>query len=69
VIGINAAAEGDGLYDVQLGYSLGVPVRTFISLAEKAGIKPEWLSVEGQNKYCMRSFPLSKKPDLFPPHH
>ena len=46
VIGIHAAAEGDGLYDVQLGYSLGVPVRTFISLAEKAGIKPEWLSVE-----------------------
>jgi tetratricopeptide (TPR) repeat protein/S1-C subfamily serine protease len=46
VIGIHAAAEGDGLYDVQLGLSLGVPVRTFISLAEKAGIKPEWLSVE-----------------------
>jgi tetratricopeptide (TPR) repeat protein/S1-C subfamily serine protease len=46
VIGINAGAEGDRLYDVQLGYSLGVPVRTFISLAEKAGIKSEWLTVE-----------------------
>ncbi|WP_017716809.1 tetratricopeptide repeat-containing S1 family peptidase [Kamptonema formosum] len=44
VIGINAAAEGEITY--QLGYSLGVPVTTFISLAEKAGIKPEWLSVE-----------------------
>jgi tetratricopeptide (TPR) repeat protein len=46
VIGIHAAAEGDKLYDVHLGYSLVVPVRTFISLAEKAGIKLEWLSVE-----------------------
>ncbi|MBW4497639.1 MAG: serine protease [Oscillatoria princeps RMCB-10] len=46
VIGIHAAAEGDKFYNVQLGYSLGVPVRTFISLAEKLGIKPEWLIVE-----------------------
>ncbi len=44
VIGINAGAEGEITY--QLGYSLGVPVRTFLNLAAKAGIKPEWLIVE-----------------------
>ncbi len=50
IIGIHAAAEGKGnqVYEVQLGNSLGVPVKTFLSLTEKAGIKPEWLSVETQ---------------------
>jgi len=43
VIGIHAAAEGDMLSGVQLGYSLGVPVRTFLSLASRAQI---WLKVE-----------------------
>ena len=46
VIGIHAAAEGEGVSNVQLGYSLGVPVRTFLSLASKAQISPEWLKVE-----------------------
>ncbi|MBD2585251.1 tetratricopeptide repeat-containing S1 family peptidase [Planktothricoides raciborskii] len=46
VIGIHTAAEGDDLYQVQLGYSLGVPIRTLIGLASQAGIKPEWLKVE-----------------------
>jgi len=52
VIGIHAAAEGellwgeDALYQIQLGLSLGVPVRTFLSLASRAKIKPKWLKVE-----------------------
>jgi tetratricopeptide (TPR) repeat protein/S1-C subfamily serine protease len=46
VIGIHAAAEGDNLYPVQLGYSLGVPIRTLVGLASQAGIQPEWLKVE-----------------------
>jgi len=52
VIGIHAAAEGEllleegALYSIQLGYSLGVPVRTFLSLAGRTDVKPEWLQVE-----------------------
>ncbi len=46
VIGIHAAAEGDDLYQVQLGYSLGVPIKTLVGLASQAGIEPEWLKVE-----------------------
>jgi len=46
VIGIHTAAEGDPLSKVELGYSLGVPIRTLIGLASQAGIKPEWLKVE-----------------------
>ncbi|MGK7902310.1 MAG: trypsin-like peptidase domain-containing protein [Hormoscilla sp.] len=50
VIGIHAAAEGDFIYEerasVQLGFSLGVPVRTLLSLTRKAKIKSEWLKVE-----------------------
>ena len=46
VIGINAAVEGDILSQVQLGLSLGVPIRTLVGLASQAGIQPEWLKVE-----------------------
>ncbi|WP_054464686.1 tetratricopeptide repeat protein [Planktothricoides sp. SR001] len=46
VIGIHTAAEGDDLYEVELGYSLGVPIRTLIGLASQAGIESEWLKVE-----------------------
>jgi len=50
VIGIHAAAEGDFIFEerasVQLGYSLGVPVRTLLSLTRKAKIRSEWLKVE-----------------------
>jgi tetratricopeptide (TPR) repeat protein/S1-C subfamily serine protease len=46
VIGIHAATEGDGLYQVQLGYSLGVPIKTLVGLASQAGIESEWLKVE-----------------------
>ncbi|MBC6480408.1 MAG: tetratricopeptide repeat protein [Hormoscilla sp. GM7CHS1pb] len=52
VIGIHAAAEGEllleegALYSIQLGYSLGVPVRKFLSLAGRTDVKPEWLQME-----------------------
>jgi len=52
VIGIHAAAEGEQLLEegvldqIQLGYSLGVPVRTFLSLASRADVKAKWLQVE-----------------------
>ncbi|MGK7900211.1 MAG: tetratricopeptide repeat-containing serine protease family protein [Hormoscilla sp.] len=52
VIGIHAAAEGEMLLEegaieiIQLGYSLGVPVRTFLSLAGRTHVKYEWLQVE-----------------------
>lgn len=48
VIGIHSAAEGErvGLREIQLGFSLGVPIQTFLSSAKQAGIQPEWLKVE-----------------------
>ncbi|MBO1349641.1 MAG: tetratricopeptide repeat protein [Hormoscilla sp. GUM202] len=46
VIGIHAAAEGEEVSNVQLGFSLGVPVRTFLSLASRAQISSQWLRVE-----------------------
>ena len=44
VIGIHGRADGDKLYQVQLGYSLGVPVRNF--LGASAGIPHELLNVD-----------------------
>ena len=50
IIGINAAAEAEfelsEQVDIYLGNSLGVPITTFLSLATRAGIQPEWLTVE-----------------------
>jgi Flp pilus assembly protein TadD/S1-C subfamily serine protease len=52
VIGIHAAAEevplsqGHNMYEISLGYSLGVPVKTFVGLASAAGIQRNWLTVE-----------------------
>jgi tetratricopeptide (TPR) repeat protein len=53
LIGIHAAAEGEVTLDeagqerlIQLGYSLGVPVSSFLSLATKLGIEPGWLKIE-----------------------
>ena len=53
LIGINAASEGEILVsdagqvsEANLGYSLGVPVRTFLSLAERVQVQPDWLKVE-----------------------
>ena len=48
VIGIHTAAEGErvGLREIQLGFSLGIPIQTFLTSAERTGIKSEWLKVE-----------------------
>lgn len=48
VIGIHTAAEGErvGLREIQLGFSLGIPIQTFLTSAERIGIKSEWLKVE-----------------------
>jgi tetratricopeptide (TPR) repeat protein len=48
VIGIHAAAEGEitGLKEIQLGFSLGIPIGAFLPLVSQVGIKPEWLNVE-----------------------
>jgi V8-like Glu-specific endopeptidase len=53
VIGINTAAENEyemtpegQVAEITLGNSLGVPIGTFISLAQKGRIKPQWLQVE-----------------------
>ncbi|MGK7903218.1 MAG: tetratricopeptide repeat protein [Hormoscilla sp.] len=47
VIGIHAATEvDDKRRGYRMGYSLGVPVRTFLSLASRMEVKPEWSQVE-----------------------
>ena len=48
VVGIHTAAEGErvGLGEIQLGLSLGVPIKAFLSIANQMGIQPEWLKVE-----------------------
>ncbi len=52
LIGIHAAAEGEqilqesSLAEFNLGRSLGVPIATFLGVAERANLKPQWLSVE-----------------------
>ncbi|RCJ32589.1 hypothetical protein A6769_27320 [Nostoc punctiforme NIES-2108] len=46
VIGIHGRADGDKLYQVQLGYSLGVPVRNFLGASTKVGIQKTSLKVE-----------------------
>lgn len=50
VIGIHAFAEGEESPDsgefIPLGYSLGVPVGTFLSLVAKVDIKTEWLNID-----------------------
>ena len=53
VIGIHGRAEGaitgyeaGAVYPIQLGYSLGIPINTFLGLVNKTGIKSEWMKVE-----------------------
>ncbi|WP_026734980.1 tetratricopeptide repeat protein [Fischerella sp. PCC 9605] len=53
VIGINTAAEDEieidqagQMVELHLGYSLGVPIATFLSLASKTGVKTEDLKIE-----------------------
>lgn len=51
VIGINTASEQDtelteqGVGILNIGYSLGIPIKDFIGLADKAATKLEWLKV------------------------
>ena len=48
VIAIHTAAEGKrfGFSEVQLGYSTGVLIGTFLRLANTIGINPQWLNIE-----------------------
>ncbi|NCR74923.1 MAG: tetratricopeptide repeat protein [Microcystis aeruginosa K13-06] len=53
VVGINTAAESEfkinykeETVELNLGFSLGIPISTFVSLATRAKIQPEWLNVE-----------------------
>jgi len=55
LIGIHGRADGEKTVvdqvgsqarSIQLGYSLGVPVRTFVNLAKEVGVDPGWLRVE-----------------------
>jgi tetratricopeptide (TPR) repeat protein/S1-C subfamily serine protease len=52
LIGINTAAENEIVVkagqeaEISLGYSLGVPIRTFMGLLDRVKIEPGWLKVE-----------------------
>ena len=53
VIGIHGKAEGEVIVDeagksqrVQLGYSLGIPISSFLTVTNIGEIKPEWLKIE-----------------------
>ncbi len=44
VIGIHGSSEGSGGGKIQLGYSLGIPISTFIGLQERLKVKPQLLT-------------------------
>ncbi|REJ49963.1 MAG: hypothetical protein DWQ58_15950, partial [Microcystis aeruginosa TA09] len=44
VIGIHGGSEGAGGGKIQLGYSLGIPISTFIGLQERLKVKPQLLT-------------------------
>ncbi|MFM6540948.1 MAG: tetratricopeptide repeat-containing serine protease family protein, partial [Microcystis panniformis] len=44
VIGIHGRSEGAGGGKIQLGYSLGIPISTFIGLQERFKVKPQLLT-------------------------
>ncbi|HEY9692989.1 MAG TPA: tetratricopeptide repeat protein [Oculatellaceae cyanobacterium] len=49
VIGIHGSAEGDKASEspeIQLGYSLGIPVATFIGIADRFNVNPQWLQLQ-----------------------
>ena len=53
VIGIHGRADGDNIVDeagfnrpIHLGYSLGIPVRTFLNQTTEVAIEQEWLKIE-----------------------
>ncbi|WP_083786865.1 serine protease [Gloeothece verrucosa] len=53
VVGINTGAENELVFEknqnyveLNLGFSLGVPIATFIKLLNKTGIQPQWITLE-----------------------
>ena len=44
VIGIHGSSEGAGGGKIQLGFSLGIPISTFIGLQERLKVKPQLLT-------------------------
>ena len=44
VIGIHGGSETAGVTEIQLGYSLGIPISTFIGLQERLKVKPQLLT-------------------------
>ncbi|VXD23696.1 putative Tetratricopeptide repeat protein [Planktothrix serta PCC 8927] len=54
LIGIHGRADGEiaseqvgqGGISIQLGYSLGIPIRSFLTQLQPLGIQPEWLKVQ-----------------------
>ncbi|MCA2617995.1 MAG: trypsin-like peptidase domain-containing protein, partial [Microcystis sp. M25BS1] len=44
VIGIHGSSETAGVTEIQLGYSLGIPISTFIGLQERLKVKPQLLT-------------------------
>ena len=44
VIGIHGSSETAGVGKIQLGYSLGIPISTFIGLQERFKVKPQLLT-------------------------
>ncbi len=44
VIGIHGRSEGAGVGKIQLGFSLGIPISTFIGLQERFKVKPQLLT-------------------------
>ncbi|MDJ0559342.1 MAG: serine protease, partial [Microcystis sp. M53599_WE4] len=44
VIGIHGRSEGAGVTEIQLGFSLGIPISTFIGLQERFKVKPQLLT-------------------------
>jgi tetratricopeptide (TPR) repeat protein/S1-C subfamily serine protease len=44
VIGIHGSSETAGVTEIQLGYSLGIPISTFLGLQERFKVKPQLLT-------------------------
>ncbi|MFN7217409.1 tetratricopeptide repeat protein, partial [Microcystis sp.] len=44
VIGIHGSSETAGVTEIQLGFSLGIPISTFIGLQERFKVKPQLLT-------------------------
>lgn len=71
LIGIHAAAEAErviqesGLVEFNLGRSLGVPIATFLGVAERANVNPRWLTVETDKPTELTEAEIEAIQDLF----